>query len=74
VTILLTENNRFLLLVIKGKDGRYLNPLHILKYYDKLKIPGYDAHCPSINASRFCCSECGAYFPTLSIIAQHKKN
>jgi hypothetical protein len=75
--ILLAENDGFLPPVTKGKDGHFLNPIHILEYCDKLKIPGYDAHCPSINANtygRLCCPECNAYFPTLSIVAQHKKN
>jgi hypothetical protein len=75
--ILLAENDGFLPPVTKGKDGHFLNPIHILEYCDKLKIPGYDAHCPSINTNtygRLCCSECNAYFPTLSIVAQHKKN
>ncbi|CAB4430946.1 unnamed protein product [Rhizophagus irregularis] len=49
----------------------------MMEYCNKLKIPGYDAHCPSINAntySRLCCPKCNAYFPTLSIVTQHKKN
>jgi hypothetical protein len=77
VAILLAENDGFLPPVTKGKDRCYLNLLHILEYYDKLKIPGYDAYCPSINANtygRLCCSECNAYFPTLSVVVQHKKN
>ncbi|PKC07250.1 hypothetical protein RhiirA5_500808 [Rhizophagus irregularis] len=68
--VLLAENDGFLPPVTKGKDGHFLNPLHILEYCDKLKIPGNDAHCPSINADtyeRLCCSECDAYFPTLSM-------
>ncbi|GET01626.1 uncharacterized protein LOC109428822 [Rhizophagus clarus] len=59
-TILLIENDDFLLPVTKGKDGHYLNLLHILEYFDKLKIPEYDAHYPSINTNTynyFCCSE-----------------
>jgi hypothetical protein len=75
--ILLAENGGFLPPVTKGKDGHFLNPLHILEYCDKLKIPGYDAHCPSISSStynRLCCSECNVYFPTLSIVTQHKKS
>ncbi|CAB4475415.1 unnamed protein product [Rhizophagus irregularis] len=75
--ILLAENNGFFPPVTKGKDGYFLNPFHILEYCDKLKIPGYDAHCSSISSStysRLCCSECNVYFPTLSIVAQHKKN
>ncbi|PKC04312.1 hypothetical protein RhiirA5_502859 [Rhizophagus irregularis] len=70
--ILLAENDGFLPPVTKRKDGHFLNPIHILEYCDKLKIHGYDAHCPSINANtydRLCCSECNAYFPTLSIVA-----
>ncbi|GES72552.1 hypothetical protein GLOIN_2v1783204 [Rhizophagus clarus] len=75
--ILFAENNGLLPPVTKGKDGHFLNPLCILEYCNKLKIPGYDAHCSSINEntySRLCCSECNAYFPTLSIVAKHKKN
>ncbi|CAB4489434.1 unnamed protein product [Rhizophagus irregularis] len=74
--VLLAENDGFLPPVTKRKDGHFLNLLHILEYCDKLKIPGNDAHCPSINADtyeRLCCSECDAYFPTLSMVAQHKK-
>lgn len=75
--ILLEENDGFLPPVTKGKDGHFLNLIHILEYYDKLKIPGYDVHCPSISSctyNRLCCSECNAYFPTLSIVAQYKKS
>ncbi|GBC23550.2 hypothetical protein GLOIN_2v1766467 [Rhizophagus irregularis DAOM 181602=DAOM 197198] len=74
--VLLAENDGFLPPVTKRKDGHFLNLLHILEYCDKLKIPGNDAHCPSINADtyeRLCCFECDAYFPTLSMVAQHKK-
>ncbi|GBC47991.2 uncharacterized protein LOC106141435 [Rhizophagus irregularis DAOM 181602=DAOM 197198] len=74
--ILLAENNGFLPPVTKGKDGHYLNPLHILEYFNKLKIPGYDTHCPSISSdtyNRLCCPICNAYFPTLSIVSLHKK-
>ncbi|PKB97764.1 hypothetical protein RhiirA5_432533 [Rhizophagus irregularis] len=75
--ILLAENNGFLPPVTKGKDRHFLNPLHILEYCDKLKIPRYNAHCHFISSSTYsylCCSECNVYFPTLSIVAQHKKN
>src|SRR5581483_9003630 len=77
VAILLAENNGFLPPLIKGKDGHFLNPLHILEYGDKLKIPGYDAHCPSISSdtyARLYCSDCGAYFPKLSLVILHRKN
>ena len=74
--ILLAENNGFLPPVTKGKDEHFLNPLHILEYFDKLKIPGYDAHCPFISSGYYhlCCFECNIYFLMLSIIAQYKKN
>ncbi|CAG8737893.1 3711_t:CDS:1, partial [Funneliformis mosseae] len=35
--ILLAENDRFFPPVTKGKDGHFLNLLHILEYCDKLK-------------------------------------
>ncbi len=75
--ILFVKNDGFLLPMTKGKDGHFLNSLHILEYCDKLKIPEYDAHYPSINSSTYdclCCSDCNAYFLTLSIITLHKKN
>ena len=74
--ILLAENNVFLPPVTKGKDDHYLNPLHVLEYCDKVKIPGYDAHCPSTTSNyiRLCCSICNTYFPTLSLVALHKKS
>ncbi|GBC00634.1 hypothetical protein RclHR1_03920003 [Rhizophagus clarus] len=77
VAILFAEKGGFFPSVTKEKDGHFLNLLHILEYCDKFKIPGYDTHCPSINSStynRLCYSECNAYFPTLSIVAQHKKS
>ncbi len=75
--ILLVENNGFLPPVTKGKDKHFLNPLHILEYCDKLKIPEYDAHCPSISSDtyiRLCCLICNSYFLTLSILVLHKKS
>ncbi|CAG8775471.1 30566_t:CDS:2 [Gigaspora margarita] len=44
-------------------------------YSDKLKIPLYDKHCPSISSEMYqclCCSECEKYFPTLKFIQKHK--
>ncbi len=75
--ILFAKNNGFLSSVIKEKDDHFLNPLHILEYYDKLKIPEYDAHCLFINLNTYthlCCSDCNAYFLTLSIVVLYKKN
>ena len=75
--ILLTENNGFLSPVTKGKDEHFLNPLHILKYCDKLKIPRYNIHYFSISSNtytRLCCPVCNSYFLTLSILALYKKS
>ncbi|CAG8565270.1 12311_t:CDS:2, partial [Racocetra persica] len=38
------ENNGFLSLVIKRRDGHYLNAMHTLQYFNNLKIPAYDTH------------------------------
>ena len=73
---LLAQNNGFLPPVSKGRDNHFLNPIHILEYFDLLKIPKYDQHCPSISSElhqRLCCNLCGKYFPTLSFVAEHKK-
>jgi hypothetical protein len=51
--VLLAENNGFFPSITKRKDGHFLNPLHILEYCNKLKIPGYDAYCSSINADTY---------------------
>ncbi|CAG8641988.1 30528_t:CDS:2 [Gigaspora margarita] len=42
VADLLAENDRFLPPAIKGRDGHFLNPIHILQYMDKLKLLGFD--------------------------------
>ncbi|CAB4437176.1 unnamed protein product [Rhizophagus irregularis] len=44
-TELLLLNNGFLPPITKAKDGHFTNPIHLLEYYDLLKIPGYDSHC-----------------------------
>ncbi|CAG8745929.1 23308_t:CDS:2 [Gigaspora margarita] len=49
VANLLAENNGFLPPAIKGRDGHFLNSIHILQYIDKLKLPGFDQHCSSIS-------------------------
>ncbi|CAB4479452.1 unnamed protein product [Rhizophagus irregularis] len=75
-TELLLLNNGFLPLITKAKDGHFTNPIHLLEYYDLLKIPGYDSHCPSLDQttySRLCCSVCNKYFPTLAYLTKHKK-
>ncbi|CAG8778925.1 13736_t:CDS:2, partial [Gigaspora margarita] len=61
-TTLLQENNRFLSPMIKGYDQHFLNPIHILEYFDRVKIPPYDKYCLTISEEmhqRLCCSECG---------------
>ncbi|CAG8836581.1 35560_t:CDS:2, partial [Gigaspora margarita] len=73
----LAENNRFLPLVSKGRDGHFLNPVHILQYADLLKLLAYDAHCLSIPPEMYhclCCTVCRKYFPTLKMITTHKKS
>lgn len=75
-TELLFLNNSFLPPITKAKDGHFTNPIHLLEYYDLLKIPGYDSHCPSLDQttySRLCCSVCNKYFPTLAYLTKHKK-
>ena len=37
-TILLNENNGFLPLTTKGKDGHFINPIHALQYHDNSKF------------------------------------
>ncbi|PKK72682.1 hypothetical protein RhiirC2_710204 [Rhizophagus irregularis] len=72
----LQNNNGFLPPVTKARDGHFMNPIHILQYCDLLKIPGYDADCPSIDKnmySRLCCSVCQKYFPTLAFLTNHKR-
>lgn len=72
---LLAVNNGFLPPVIKGSDGHYLNSFHVLEFYSIDKLPGYDMHCPSLtNYSSLCCSICGAYFPTGSMVTLHMRN
>ncbi|CAG8846171.1 1060_t:CDS:2, partial [Gigaspora margarita] len=68
--------NGFLPPVTRAKDGHYANPIHMLQYYDLLKILGYDFYCPSFEKnsySRFCCPTCQKYFPTLAFLINHKK-
>ncbi|CAG8795865.1 23699_t:CDS:1, partial [Gigaspora rosea] len=65
----------FLPPVTKARDGHYINPIYLLQYSDKFKIPGYDAHCPSISQMtyyRLCCSICHKFFPTQAYMAKHR--
>ncbi|PKC51214.1 hypothetical protein RhiirA1_478451 [Rhizophagus irregularis] len=75
--LLLDENDGFLPPITKEKDGHFINPIHALQYYDKLKILPYDRCCPSISQElhqRLCCNICGKYFPTLKFMKEHKRN
>jgi hypothetical protein len=68
--------NGFLPPITKAKDGWFTNPVHLLQYGDLLKIPGYDAHCVSLEKNtylRLCCSICQKFFPTLTFLANHKR-
>ncbi|CAG8713965.1 1702_t:CDS:1, partial [Gigaspora rosea] len=72
----LYPNNSFLPPVSKAKDGHFINPIHLLEYYDLLKIPNYDSHCLSLDEttySRLNCSKCNKYFPTLTFLMYHKR-
>ncbi|GBB91411.1 hypothetical protein RclHR1_01870006 [Rhizophagus clarus] len=75
-TELLLLNNSFLPPIMKAKDRHFTNPIHLLEYYDLLKIPGYDSHCPLLDQttySRLYCTVCNKYFPTLAYLTKHKK-
>ncbi|EXX64505.1 hypothetical protein RirG_142050 [Rhizophagus irregularis DAOM 197198w] len=75
--LLLDENDGFLFPITKGKDGHFINPIHTLQYYDKLKILLYDRCCPSISQElhqQLYCNICGKYFPTLKFMKEHKRN
>ena len=67
--------NGFLPPVTEVKDRHFTNPIHLLQYCDHLKIPGYDAHCPTFKEkySCLCCSICKKYFPTLAFLMKHKR-
>uniref|UniRef100_U9UIM9 Uncharacterized protein n=1 Tax=Rhizophagus irregularis (strain DAOM 181602 / DAOM 197198 / MUCL 43194) TaxID=747089 RepID=U9UIM9_RHIID len=45
----LFSNNGFLPPVTKAKDGHFTNAIHLLEYFDLMKIPGYDFHCLSLD-------------------------
>ena len=72
----LESYNGFLPPITKAKDGHFTNPIHLLQYYDLLKILDYDAHCPSLEKDtylRLCCPICQKYFPTLTFLTNHRK-
>ncbi|GBB86655.1 hypothetical protein RclHR1_13020001 [Rhizophagus clarus] len=52
-TELLLLNNSFLPPIMKAKDRHFINPIHLLEYYDLLKIPRYDSHCPSLDQTTY---------------------
>ena len=65
-----------LLPVTRSKGNHYLNPIHILEYFDKIKLPNYDSCCPSVSKElhqRLTCNICFKYFPTINFIKIHKK-
>jgi len=72
----LESYNGFLPPIMKAKDGHFTNPIHLLQYYDLLKISGYDAHCPSLEKDTYlhlCCPICQKYFLTLTFLTNHRK-
>ncbi len=61
--------------ITKVKDEHYTNLIHLLEYYDYLKISGYNSHCLSFNKTTYLClycSECKKYFLTLTFLTNHK--
>ncbi|CAG8566140.1 16208_t:CDS:2 [Gigaspora margarita] len=46
-------NNGFLPPITKAKDGHFTNPIHLLEYYDLLKISNYNQHCPSLDETTY---------------------
>ncbi|CAG8796289.1 18542_t:CDS:2, partial [Gigaspora margarita] len=61
ISLFLDQNNGFLSSITKGKDQYYINPIHALQYYDKLKILPYDCCYPSISRElhqRLCYTTC----------------
>ncbi|CAG8807768.1 38067_t:CDS:2 [Gigaspora margarita] len=73
--LLLDQNDGFLPPIAKGMNGHYIDPIHTLQYFDKLKIPQYDSSCSSISKEIYQClyyNKCGKYYPTLKFIANHK--
>ncbi|CAG8815570.1 34912_t:CDS:1, partial [Gigaspora margarita] len=71
----LIAGSGFLSPVVKAQDDHYINPIHLLQYFDQFKIPGYDFHCSSLDKetySQLCCSICNKYYPTLIYLTKHK--
>ncbi|CAG8847461.1 22240_t:CDS:2, partial [Gigaspora margarita] len=54
----LQPNNSFLPPVFKAKDEHFINPIHLLEYYDLLKIPNYDSHCSSLDETTYLYLNC----------------
>jgi hypothetical protein len=75
-TDLLLSNNGFLPPTTKAKDRHFTNPIHLLEYYDLLKISRYDSYwlfLDQITYLRLCYSVCNKYFSTLNYLTKHKK-
>ncbi|CAG8801010.1 34482_t:CDS:1, partial [Racocetra persica] len=69
-------NNGFLPPVTKAKDRHFINPIHLLEYYNLLKIPNYDSHCLSLDETTYLhlsCSKCNKYFLILTYLMYHKR-
>src|SRR6266498_5233581 len=72
----LESYNSFLPPITKAKDRHFTNPIHLLQYYDLLKISGYDAYCPSLEKDtylRLCYPIYQKYFPTLTFLTNYRK-
>ncbi|CAG8798828.1 18963_t:CDS:2, partial [Gigaspora margarita] len=58
--LLLDQNDGFLPPITKGMNGHFIDLIHALQYFDKLKIQLYDRSCPSISNEMYqhlCCSK-----------------
>ncbi|CAG8732662.1 17536_t:CDS:2 [Cetraspora pellucida] len=53
IASLLMKNDGFLPPVMMGKDGYYVNLIHLLEFFNKDKIPEYDAYCLSIGKANY---------------------
>ncbi|CAG8835585.1 24695_t:CDS:2, partial [Gigaspora margarita] len=74
--LLLDQIDGFLPPIIKAKDQYFINPIHALQYYDKIKILPYDCCCLSISQElhqRLYCNKCDKYFPTLKYMTNYKR-
>ncbi len=68
-------NDSFLLSIIKAKNKYFINPIHLLEYYNLLKISEYDSHCLFLNQTTYLCLcyfEYDKYFSTLTYLMNYK--